>query len=80
MFCHDAEQTIEFMQSVKAPWIAFKVLAAGAISASDGIRYAFANGADFICLGMFDFQVEPDAELVIKAASRLATRARPWSR
>ena len=80
MFCHDAEQTIEFMQSVKAPWIAFKVLAAGAISAPDGIRYAFANGADFICLGMFDFQVEPDAELVIKAASRLAIRARPWSR
>jgi len=31
MFCHDHEQTVAFMQDVKVPWIAFKVLAAGAI-------------------------------------------------
>lgn len=79
MFCHDAEETIEFMRGVKAPWIAFKVLAAGAIPAADGIRYALANGADFVCLGMFDFQVEADAELVIKATARLTDRARRWS-
>jgi hypothetical protein len=51
------EKTIEFMKKVKKPWIAFKVLAAGAIHPREGFKYAFENGADFICVGMFDFQV-----------------------
>ena len=51
------EKTIEFMKKVKSPWIAFKVLAAGAIHPQEGFKYAFENGADFICVGMFDFQV-----------------------
>ena len=51
------EKTIEFMKQVNRPWIAFKVLAAGAIHPQQGFKYAFENGADFICVGMFDFQV-----------------------
>jgi hypothetical protein len=51
------QKTIEFMKEVNKPWIAFKVLAAGAIHPREGFRYAFENGADFICVGMFDFQV-----------------------
>ena len=51
------EKTIEFFKQVKRPWIAFKVLAAGAIHPHEGFKYAFENGADFICVGMFDFQV-----------------------
>ncbi len=51
------EKTIEFMKRVNRPWIAFKVLAAGAIHPREGFKYAFENGADFICVGMFDFQV-----------------------
>ena len=35
------------MKEVTKPWIAFKVLAAGAIPPQDGFRYAFANGAGF---------------------------------
>ncbi len=31
MFCHDHAVTVEFMQDVKVPWIAFTVLAAGAM-------------------------------------------------
>ena len=31
MWCIEAERTVEFMKSVSKPWIAFKVLAAGAI-------------------------------------------------
>ena len=50
-------KTIEFMKKVNRPWIAFKVLAAGAIQPREGFKYAFENGADFICVGMFDFQV-----------------------
>jgi hypothetical protein len=51
------EKTIEFMKKVNVPWIAFKTLAAGAIHPRDGFKYAFENGAEFICVGMFDFQV-----------------------
>ena len=78
MFCHDPEETTAFMQDVKVPWIAFKVLAAGAIGAKDGLNYTFAGGADFVCLGMFDFQVEQDVELTLKAIAEAKNRKRPW--
>jgi len=78
MFCYDFEQTIEFMQDVKVPWIAFKVLAAGAIPAEEGLKFAFAGGADFVCLGMFDFQVKQDVELVLKTIAESKNRKRPW--
>jgi hypothetical protein len=78
MFCHDHQETVDFMQDVKAPWIAFKVLAAGAIPAADGISFAFENGADFVCLGMFDWQVEEDVELARKAIAASRNRKRPW--
>ena len=44
MFCHDHQDTIDFMQDVKIPWIAFKVLAAGAIPPEEGIQFAFDSG------------------------------------
>ncbi len=79
MFCHDHRETVEFMQDVTVPWIAFKVLAAGAIKPEDGIQYAFDSGADFICLGMFDFQVEDDARLIRKCVKKARKRKRPWA-
>jgi len=78
MFCHNCEQTVAFMQDVKVPWIAFKVLAAGAIGAEEGFKFAFASGADFICAGMFDFQVREDVKLTQKAISESKNRKRPW--
>ena len=78
MFCHDCEETIEFMQDVKVPWIAFKVLAAGAIPTEEGLKFAFASGADFVCLGMFDFQVKQDVELALKTISESKNRKRTW--
>jgi hypothetical protein len=56
----EPDKTIEFMKTVKRPWIAYKVLAAGAIHPRDGFKFAFENGADFLCVGMFDFQVRED--------------------
>jgi hypothetical protein len=79
VFCHDHEQTVAFMHGVKVPWIAFKVLAAGAIPPADGFKYAFESGADFICVGMFDFQVEQDVELAQKAIAESGNRKRPWT-
>jgi hypothetical protein len=72
------ERTIEFMQTVKKPWIAFKTLAAGAIHPTSGFKYAFARGADFICVGMFDFQVREDAIIAKKTLAELKSRERAW--
>ena len=78
MFCLFPDRTIEFMKSQSKPWIAFKVLAAGAIPPQDGFAYAFANGADFICVGMFDFQVIQDANIAVTAFNAAQSRPRPW--
>jgi hypothetical protein len=74
----EPEKTIAFMQEVRKPWIAFKTLAAGAIRPESGFRYAFENGADFICVGMFDFQVEANAKLVRALLPETQSRERSW--
>lgn len=72
------EETIDFMQNVEKPWIAYKVLGAGAIPPQDGFRYAFEHGADFLCVGMFDFQVVEDVDIARAILSQNLTRNRPW--
>jgi hypothetical protein len=71
-------RTIEVMKEVKKPFIAFKVMAAGAIQPNIGFRYAFENGADFICAGMFDFQVIDDVNLTCEILGDLKNRERKW--
>jgi NAD(P)H-dependent flavin oxidoreductase YrpB (nitropropane dioxygenase family) len=78
MWCIDPEETISFMKTVRKPWIAYKVLAAGAIYPREGFSYAFKNGADFIAVGMFDFQVKEDSELTCKVLRQTQTRLRAW--
>ncbi|MEN6578403.1 MAG: twin-arginine translocation signal domain-containing protein [Phycisphaerales bacterium] len=72
------QETIQFMKTVKKPWIAFKTLAAGAIHPTSGFQYAFEGGADFICVGMFDFQVREDAIITKKILDGLKGRDRAW--
>jgi hypothetical protein len=78
MWCINPEETIAFMQTVTKPWIAFKVLAAGAFEPRVGFDYAFKNGADFIAVGMFDFQVRTDCEIAAAMVRKYQNRARPW--
>ena len=74
----DAEETIRYMGTLKEPWIAFKVLAAGAIMPEEGLKYAFTNGADFVCMGMYDFQIVEDANIALIAIEKAKVRQRPW--
>ena len=72
------EKTIEFFKQVKKPWIAYKVLAAGAIHPRDGFKFAFENGADLLCVGMFDFQIREDVIIARDMLSAGVTRQRSW--
>ena len=80
MWCTRPQETIEFMRNVRKPWIAFKVLAAGAIHPKKGFRFAFENGADFANVGMFDFQVREDSLITrdIIADIKRKGRERTW--
>ena len=71
-------QTVEFMKSVHKPWIAYKVLGAGAIHPKEGFKYAFESGADFACVGMFDFQIVENANIINDVLNANHTRTRPW--
>jgi hypothetical protein len=78
MYDQAPDETIAVMKDVAKPWVAFKVMAAGAITPEEGFNFAVENGADFICAGMFDFQVAEDAALAQKVFVRHKDRARPW--
>ena len=77
IFCFNPQETIDFMNRLEEPWIAYKVLAAGAIQPKDGFQYAFNNGADFICVGMYDFQIVDDCNIALDTLANV-NRTRPW--
>ena len=69
---------MEFVNRAKVPVMGFKILAAGAIPPEDGFRWAFQNGADFICVGMFDFQIVKDVNITIDVLNDMSLRPREW--
>ena len=76
-FCHKPQATVDYMNQLEEPWIAFKTLAAGAIVPEKGFQYAFNSGADFICVGMYDFQIVEDCNIALDCLSK-TERSRPW--
>jgi uncharacterized membrane protein YphA (DoxX/SURF4 family) len=78
LFCLFPDRTVEFVNRAKVPVMGFKVLAAGAIQPEDGFNWAFQNGADFICVGMFDFQIVNDVNITIDVLAKLQGRTREW--
>ena len=77
-WCLDPEGAIAFMKTTKVPWLAYKVLAAGAIHPREGFKHAFQNGADFCVVGMFDFQVAENVAIANEVLKAVQTRERPW--
>ena len=64
--CDDPEAAKRTMKNVGKPFINYKVLGAGRDDPESGFRNAFEAGATFIAVGMFDFQVKENAELVTR--------------
>jgi hypothetical protein len=78
IWCTNPEETVEYMSELPQPWIGYKVLAAGAIAPPEGFRFAFRGGADFICVGMYDFQVVEDVNHALVALAESQQRPRRW--
>lgn len=64
--CDDPEAAKRAMKNIDKPFINFKVLGSGRDRPESGFRYAFEAGATFIAVGMFDFQVKENAQLVTR--------------
>jgi hypothetical protein len=78
MWCLFPERTVEFVRTIQKPVVGFKVLAAGAIPPETGFQWAFDNGADFIDVGMFDFQIVANVNQTIRSVEKARNRPRPW--
>jgi hypothetical protein len=72
------DETIEVMEKTQRPWIAYKVLGAGRTHPKHGFRYAFKSGADFLCVGMFDFQIHEDVAIARQSLTAAENRRRRW--
>ena len=77
-WCDSPMEVAEFFKTCKIPWIAYKVLAAGAIKPADGFKFVFENGADFACVGMFDFQIIENANAISITLNSDLKRERKW--
>ncbi|MEZ5071600.1 MAG: hypothetical protein R2751_11685 [Bacteroidales bacterium] len=69
---------MDFVERATALVMGFKVPSRRSHRAEDGFRWAFRNGADFICVGMFDFQIVDDVNTTLDVLGTLEGRTRPW--
>jgi hypothetical protein len=78
-YCSEPAEVGIFMRSIKKPWIAFKVLGAGRVKPQEGFQLAFKNGADFLAVGMFDWQVRENVAMVQEMLAKGIERDRSWA-
>ena len=71
-------EVADCMKTVRKPWIAFKVLGAGMVKPRPGFELALRKGADFLAVGMFDFQVTEDVTVAKDLLAKDLPRERPW--
>ncbi|MBR4654587.1 MAG: hypothetical protein IKO72_14600 [Kiritimatiellae bacterium] len=75
----DRQETFDYMATRPEPWIAFKVLGAGIEHPRDAFPISYKGGADFICCGMYDYQVVEDVNIANAYFEKgLPERKRPW--
>ena len=72
------KETIEYMKTVKKPWIGFKILGAGVVRPAKGFRYALEGGVDILNIGMYDFQIKEDSQITRDILASGLKRERPW--
>jgi len=79
-WCDGPEKHIEVFSKVEKPWIAYKIMAAGAIPPKNALDYVFSNGADFVVFGMFDYEIDEDTRLLneVLAQDNVKNRTRAW--
>jgi len=77
-WCKEPEEVIAFFKTLKTPWIAYKVMAAGAIKPESAFKYIFENGAEFANVGMFDFQIVENANAINNILNSNLKREREW--
>ncbi len=81
-WCSNAQAVIDLFAKINKPWIAFKVLAAGALQPRAAFPHAVNGGADFLLVGMFDWQVVENIKLAQRvfrvALGPNSKRTRPW--
>jgi uncharacterized membrane protein YphA (DoxX/SURF4 family) len=77
-WCTNWQEVASYFHETPIPWIAYKVFAAGAINPKVGLKHAFENGADFTCIGMFDFQVVNNANIAYDLFNGKLNRTREW--
>jgi uncharacterized membrane protein YphA (DoxX/SURF4 family) len=78
IWCMSEKAVTDFFKTNETPWIAYKVFAAGAIKPEEGLKHAFTSGADFACVGMFDFQVVENANIAYTLLNGPLDRERKW--
>lgn len=61
--CENPQLAGETMRSIDKTFIGFKVLGAGRTTPKFGFKFAVESGADFIAVGMFDFQVKENVAI-----------------
>jgi len=75
-----AKKVADVMAGVKVPFIGFKTLGAGRANPTQAFTDSFKLGCDGILVGMYDFQVAQNANLVkkIMLEKDKLGRTRPW--